>query len=199
MNPFESQDEYYDQQFKDVVFEAGALQEKEFEDCVFINCCFTETTFTNCQFNECRFENCDLSLIKVGQSTFRNTTFKDSKVIGVDWTMASWSKFISFSPINFTNCMVDYSTFIGLTLVKIAFKECVVKDVDFSEADLTEADFTKANLSKSRFQQTNLTRANFEDATDYFIDVTANTVAKAKFSLPEAISLLKGLDIQLVG
>jgi uncharacterized protein YjbI with pentapeptide repeats len=137
-------------------------------------------------------------LLRVEQSTFRNTTFKDSKVIGVDWTMASWSKFISFSPVNFYECVIDFSTFIGLSLVKISFKECGVKDVDFSGADLTEADFSKAVLSKSQFRNTNLTQANFEDATDYTIDVTVNMVSKAKFSLPEAISLLRGLEIKLV-
>lgn len=198
MNPFDAQAECYDQPFKDIVFESEELQGTEFDDCVFTNCSFRETAFTACQFNDCIFADCDLSLVTVAQSTFKNTTFKRSKLVGIDWTMASWSKFISISPIHFYECAVDFSTFIGLALAKIRFKDCSVKEVDFSEADLAEADFSQALLSKSQFRHTNLTKANFEKAADYAIDVTINTVVKAKFSLPEAVSLLDGLDIKLV-
>ena len=118
-------------------------------------------------------------------------------MIGVDWTIASWPKPTLGSPINFHNCGVDFSNFFGLSLPKISFKGSSVKDVEFSETDLTDGDFSNAILTKSRFSQTNLTRANFQDATEYSIDVTNNWLAKARFSFPEAISLLRSLDIEL--
>ena len=52
--------------------------------------------------------------------------------------------------------------------------------------------------SLKQFRQCNLTRANFEEATGYAIDVKLNEVSKARFSLPEAVSLLRSLDIVLV-
>lgn len=40
--------------------------------------------------------------------------------------------------------------------------------------------------------------ANFIGARNYAIDPTQNTLKKAKFSLPEAMSLLRSLDIELI-
>jgi uncharacterized protein YjbI with pentapeptide repeats len=93
---------------------------------------------------------------------------------------------------------VDFSAFIGLKLRKLVLTKCSAKEVEFSEADLTSADLRGTDLTKSRFQQTNLMRANFEGATNYSIDLATNKITKARFSLPEALSLLYGLDIVLV-
>jgi fluoroquinolone resistance protein len=51
---------------------------------------------------------------------------------------------------------------------------------------------------ESRFLHTNLTEANFTDASNYAIDVQQNTVKHAKFALPEAVNLLRCMDIELV-
>ncbi|HEX6384107.1 MAG TPA: pentapeptide repeat-containing protein [Anaerolineae bacterium] len=171
----------------------------EFIDCLFSGCTFRETLFKNCRFHECVFSNCDLSLARVEGSSFSNTRFVKSRVIGINWTLASWPKYPLRPPIRFDECVLDYSTFIGLSLPGIRITGCRAKDVDFSEADLSEADFSKTDLSESRFGQTNLAKANFEDATNYTIDVHLNDVSKARFSLPEAVSLLRSLDIILPG
>ena len=71
-------------------------------------------------------------------------------------------------------------------------------DVDFAEADLTGANLTHTDFQESRFFKTNLTQADFSHAVRYSIAVHLNTVKKAKFSLPEAMSLLYALDILLV-
>jgi fluoroquinolone resistance protein len=198
LDAFQSQAEYSNQSFSKVRLEAARVVRKEFDECVFSHCSFRESTFQECKFSGCTFQDCDLSLVRFDGSSFNDTTFERSKVIGVNWTIAAWSKFQSDSPITFTECVVDFSAFIGLTLRKITFKKCSAQVVEFSEADLSASNFSCTNLAKSRFSQTNLTRANFEGATNYSIDLTANKVTKAKFSLPEALSLLYGLDIVLV-
>lgn len=198
VEPFKAQAEYSSESFKKIRYEAGRVQYKEFYDCVFANCSFRESIFAACKFNDCTFEDCDLSLVRFEGSAFSDTTFIRSKVIGVNWTLAAWSQFMSESPIRFHECAVDFSAFIGLTLRKIVFNKCSAKEVEFSEADLTGANFTGTDLAKSRFSRTNLTRANFEGATNYMIDLATNKVTKARFSLPEALSLLYGLDIVLV-
>ena len=85
----------------------------------------------------------------------------------------------------------------GLRLHKISFANCTMREVDLMEADLTEANFQKAVLTRSQFNRTNLTRANFSGATEYTINPTLNIVTQATFALPEALSLLTGLDIRL--
>ncbi len=197
-NPFEDQAEYSNENFKRVRLEAAHVRGKEFYECVFSKCSLRETHFHTCKFTDCTFEDCDLSLINVPESTFAETRFERSKVIGVNWTIAAWSRLVAESPISFHECVVDFSAFIGLSLRKIVFEKCVAQEVEFSEADLSDADFSGTDLARSRFRNTNLTRANFEGATNYSIDLSANKITKARFALPEALSLLYSFDILLV-
>ena len=197
-NLFDSQDEHTNHRFQKLVHENTMIVNKEFYNCTFKGCSFRETTFRSCTFQDCTFQDCDLSLIKVNDSSFKTTKFENSQVVGVNWTLASWSKFSISAPVNFLNCAINYSTFIGLKLKEVQITKCVAKDVDFSETDLTKADCSHTDFSNSRFSHTNLTKANFEGAIHYTIDVTSNTLKKTKFSLPEAMSLLYSLDIILV-
>ncbi len=100
--------------------------------------------------------------------------------------------------VNFVDCDLSYSVFIGLTLRKMIVTKCVAKDVDFAEADLTQADFTYTDLAESQFLHTNLTEADFTHARNYWIDAGLNTLKQARFSLPEAIALLRSMNIVLV-
>ncbi|MFN2172536.1 MAG: pentapeptide repeat-containing protein [Candidatus Promineifilaceae bacterium] len=197
MNPFQSENEFDGRRFKQITLEDDRLSDKAFYDCSFSDCSFRETAFRDCTFDGCLFKNCDLSLITVEGCSFNNTRFEHSKVIGVDWTYAFWPGFVLQPPLSFLACAVDYSTFIGLKLPKISFKDSSLKDVAFTEADLTGADFSGSDLSKSTFHQTKLQGANFAGAAGYHIDLTQNDAAKAKFSLPEAMSLLYALNIEI--
>jgi len=85
-----------------------------------------------------------------------------------------------------------------LNLREIAIIECKVNNVDFREADLTKANLTYSDFAESMFVNSDLTEADFTYADNYRIDVRVNKITKAKFMLPEAASLLEGLDIKLV-
>lgn len=73
--------------------------------------------------------------------------------------------------------------------------KCEAIEVDFTEADLNHGDFQYTDFEKSIFFKTNLSCTNFQQAKNYLIDVRNNTLKKARFSLPEALSLLFSLDI----
>jgi uncharacterized protein YjbI with pentapeptide repeats len=100
--------------------------------------------------------------------------------------------------VGFFKSALSHSTFIGLSLKGIQIKACLATGVDFREADLSQADFAGTDLSESLFGDTNLTEADLSRARNYHIDPSQNAVKQAKFSLPEAMSLLYGLDIVLV-
>ena len=169
----------------------------EFHDCIFLNCSFAETVFESCRFVDCLFRGCDLSLAQVPYSSFASARFEQSRVQGVNWTKAKWEANWLGKPPVFVDSTINHSTFIGLQLKGIVIKDCSSADVDFREADLTGADFSGSDLSKSLFGKTNLTKANLGSARNYHIDPRQNTLTKAKFSLPEAISLLYSMDIVL--
>jgi uncharacterized protein YjbI with pentapeptide repeats len=99
--------------------------------------------------------------------------------------------------MGFFKCAISHSTFIGLSLRGIQIRDCVAADVDFREADLSRAGFGGTDLSKSLFSSTDLTEADLSGARNYDIDPGRNVLKQARFSLPEAMSLLYSLDIVL--
>jgi fluoroquinolone resistance protein len=189
-----------DRLFKNVRWDGRELARITFEDCRFNGCSFKETAFLSCRFQNCVFEKCDLSLAKVDKSIFTHTRFEDSKLIGVEWVNASWAKKEIqrlLQSIDFTRCVLNYSTFMGLTLEKMVLKKCTAKEVDFTNADLRQADCTFTDFENSPFIHTDLSEADLRGATHYMINPLVNTLKKAKFSLPEAMALLYSLEIEI--
>jgi fluoroquinolone resistance protein len=194
-----SQSHYSDQVFADVVWERREqLVSSEFHDCTFVRCRLVETVFRSCRFLNCTFCDCDLSLAQVPDSVFSGTKFEGSRIVGVDWTRADWSAIGLRGPIGFDRCAISHSTFIGLKLRRIRIRNSVAVNVDFREADLSLADFAGTDLSESLFSSTDLTKADLSRARNYHIDPGRNVLKQAKFSLPEAMSLLYSMDIVLV-
>jgi uncharacterized protein YjbI with pentapeptide repeats len=189
---------YHDRRFQDLSLQGVSLAGSEFHDCQFEACSFAEGVFQACRFVDCAFQECDLSLVQIPGSLFSVTRFTDSRVIGVDWTQADWSGVSLGKPIAFERCAISHSTFIGLKLTGIHIKECVAADVDFREADLTNADFSGSDLGQSLFLNTNLSEADLSTARNYHIAPEHNVLKGARFSLPEAMSLLFNMDIVLV-
>lgn len=192
-----AQTHYTGQVFTDIHLEGAELLSSEFYDCTFIRGFWSKSVLRNCRFINCLFQACDLNLVQVPGSVFSVTRFEDSKVIGVDWTRADWTGTRLGDPIGFVRCAINHSTFIGLKLSGIEIRGCSAVNVDFREADLSKANFAGTNLSESLFSNTNLTAADLSDACNYHIVPGQNTLKQAKFSLPEAMSLLYNLDIVL--
>jgi uncharacterized protein YjbI with pentapeptide repeats len=190
---------FNDQEFKDLELDGTEIISSEFIDCEFFNCSFVESIIKKCRFVNCDFKQCDLSLCKIPESIFINTSFNDSKLIGVNWAQADWSTLDLGKPINLFKSAINHCTFIGLNLNGIQIIDCQAINVDFREADLSQADFSGSDLSDSLFIHTDLTEADLSKARNYLIDPGLNQLKKAKFSLPEAMSLLYNMDIILTG
>lgn len=189
--------EYEAQEFKGLTFNNGQIDLAEFNTCTFVKCTLRETIFNACKFRDCTFKSCDLSLIKLNKCSLVETTFEDSQLVGINWTEALWPSKFFFKTVDFYRCALNHSTFMGLNLKKVTFKQCVAHDVDFSEANLSQSNCTYTDFSNSRFFHTNLSEADFSGASQYAIAPVLNTLKKTRFSLPEAMALLYGLDIVL--
>jgi len=183
---------FYKETFKGLTYIKRKVQDVEFENCIFEKCIFIECVFENCRFIDCNFIECSISANKPFNSQFINVGFKDSKIMGFDWTKTKSVRLLSFS-----QCDISYSNFSFIKLPNLKLLECIAKEVNFNDADLTNGVFTKTDFSKSIFSNTNLTRVDFRKAFNYGIDINFNILKRAKFSLPEATSLLKSLDIVL--
>ncbi|KZE74309.1 pentapeptide repeat-containing protein [Paenibacillus elgii] len=192
------EEEYYDEHFVEAQYSQQEVTSVRFYDCTFTKCDFSETVFKDCKFSGCTFENCNLSLIQVLDCDFSQVSFTHSKLIGINWAEMAPPRKVGSGLLRFEECTLSHSTFIGLTLPKSVITKCTAKNVDFRESDLTEADMSYTDFSESLFDRTNLTAADFSFATNYMIDPGLNPIRKAKFTLPEAISLLYCMDIQLI-
>ncbi len=194
-----AQKEYDSQEFKGLSLRSGHIEGKEFTSCTFIKCSFRETAFKACKFHDCTFKGCDLSLIAPQECYFKNTQFAELQIIGVNWmdTNLANKKAVFGKPVDFINCALNHSTFMGLNLKRVRLAQCLAVDVSFEEADLSGSDCTYTDFKDSRFLHTDLTEADFTGATNYSIAAGLNTLKKTRFSLPEAMSLLYGLDIIL--
>ena len=194
---FSNNTEFYEQNFSSLSHPSTIIEDKLFEQCQFINANFSESQFIRCKFVDCEFNNCNLSAVKFKASLFNNVTFFESKVIGVNWTMLNWPLIRLSSPFHFYNSILSHSSFYGLELQELVIEACIAHDVDFREADLRRANFKLTDFEKSQFVHTKLNAADFTEAHSYSIDPTKNEIRKAKFSLPDAIHLLDGFDIQI--
>ena len=195
-NPFSST-EYNNEIFKTIDGRHVELRGVEFTGCKFTRCTFHEASLNNCKFQQCTFVDCDFSMSRLKGSSFAEVVFKDSQLVGINWVDTSLGKKSFLKPADFQHCVLNYSTFIAASLKKVSITQCVAHSVDFTDADLSLSNCSRTDFTESRFHHTNLTGANFTGATNYAISVIDNTVKKAKFSLPEAMTLLYGLGIEI--
>jgi uncharacterized protein YjbI with pentapeptide repeats len=132
----------------------------------------------------------------VTSTRFRDVRFESTKILGVDWTKAdSMDDPHANTSLFFLDCVLDLSSFFGLNLRSATIERCSAKETDFGEADLQGAVCRRTDFSGARFHGTNLEHADLREALNYAIDPRANKVKGARFSLPEAVALLRGLDI----
>ncbi|MBL4621113.1 MAG: pentapeptide repeat-containing protein [Immundisolibacteraceae bacterium] len=191
-------DNFYAITFEQQDFSSAEIKGKEFDNCTFKKCDFNEAILNKCNFIECDFLDCNLSLIKIQYSKFNDVTFRDSKLIGIDWTKVAWSNLATEAPVSFYKSILNDCSFYGLSLQELIIEECKAHHVDFREGDFSMANFTHTDLTGSMYGNTRLTNADFSEATNYDINVFQSDIKGAKFSRFDAVRLLDSLDIELV-
>ncbi|MFB5171172.1 pentapeptide repeat-containing protein [Erwinia amylovora] len=198
MTQLMSNREYFTQAYARLDLSSCGIENTLFEECEFEHCNFTAAQFSRCKFIDCDFRHCNLSLMEIPASRFNHVSFHECKLTGVDWTQAYWPAFNLDPGLHFNKSILSHASFFGLKLPGMKMEECKLHEVDFRECDLAGAEMTECDLYGSLFNHTDLSAADFTDSWDYRIDVLNNTVARAKFSRQEAVTLLESLGIELV-
>lgn len=194
----ENNKQYFEQSFDKQILTSLEVVNAKFEDCEFNDCDFSEALFSRCNFLNCTFNRCNLSLIKIPYTRLFEINFNECKLVGIDWTRASWPSFNLSAELKFNRSILNDSSFFGLVLNELQLDECKLHDIDFREADFSNSMMTYCDFSHSLFMRTNLHNVDFTESTNFNIDVLENKISKAKFSRYEALSLLQSLEIQLV-
>ena len=140
------------------------------------------------------FETCSIVGANLTGTRLTEVVFEGCKLVGIDFR-----KCRAFPSIDmqFFDCVLDGCNFSDLSLKRQKFVSTDLRRCTFLRTDLTDADFSHSDLVESIFHECDLRRADFSRARNYLIDPTGNKIAGAKFSLPEAVSLLRGFEIEL--
>ncbi len=172
---------------------SGALiKDKQFHNCSFESLKGQNVRLLRCKFVDCTFVSCDLSNATLKNCVFRGVRFENSKLIGINWTDAE-----TVMHLEFRHCHLSFGNFEDLDLRKSIFEDCIAREVEFARANLMAVNAQRTDFRGANFQRSNLTKADFRGAQEYSIRADENTLKDARFSLPEAISLLYGLGIHI--
>jgi uncharacterized protein YjbI with pentapeptide repeats len=122
--------------------------------------------------------------------------FEKSKLLGVDWTKADGMEDRRApTALSFSECILDLSSFFGLNLRGAMIERCSAREADLTNADMRNAVCVGTNFEGAKFHGTDLERADLRGALSYVIDPRVNKVKGGRFSLPDAVALLRGLGV----
>ncbi len=155
---------------------------------------YVEKDLAGAELEEILFETCSFVATDLTDTRLVEVTFEGCKLVGVDFRRCCAFPAID---MQFFNCVLDGCNFSDLSLKRQKFVSCDLRRCVFLRADLSEADFSHSDLDESIFHECDLRRTDFSRARNYLVDPNGNKIAGAKFSLPEAISLLRGFEIEL--
>ncbi len=179
--------------FEKVTYSQKEIKNREFESCTFQQCDLSESNFIGCRFIDCTFSSCNLTMLKLNRCTMSNALFRDSKILGVNFSNCEDSLF----SVRFEGCVADYASFMNKKMAKTVFRQTSLKQVNFANAVLTQAVFDGCDLYDATFNRTQLNEADFRTARNYIIDPENNPVRKAKFSAYGLVGLLTKYNLHI--
>lgn len=177
---------HQDRTFEKVSYSGQQVYDRSFERCTFIRCDLARSDLKKSRFVECVFVACDLTMVKLTGVRMQQVVFRDSKLLGVDFSACSEMLF----QVAFDGCVLDHSVLTGMNLRRTRFDHCSMKGVDLERADLGEAVLRECDLLDAVFGATQLRGADLTAAYNFRIDPERNLVKGARFSLQGAVGLL---------
>ncbi|MEI7595959.1 MAG: pentapeptide repeat-containing protein [Bacteroidota bacterium] len=178
-------------EYRDVDISSKEVKNKTFEQCYFINCKFIETIFSNCDFIDCKFDSCNFANAILPDTGLKTVIFEQSKLIGIDFYAC---KDFLFN-VSFSDCILDFASFIKKNLKKTKFLNTSLESVNFSDADLSDSKFENCNLMNTQFFHSILVKADFSTSKNIYLNPNDNKIGKAKFSLNQLPGLLAFYNI----
>lgn len=181
--------------FTGVTLSGADLGRKEFTDCVFDNCKLQETDWRGSRLDECKFMGGDLTRLRPRGMRAHAVTFVGCKLMGVEWTDLG-----QFPQLAFRECVLDFASFVGLSLRRTEFLACKISEANFFDVDLREADFTGSDLGGAIFRGCTFdARTDLSGALGLFLDPAVNHARGAAISLEAAALLAVHLGLRVAG
>lgn len=184
---------FQDKNFSLINFAEQIIKPGEYDGCKFEACIFSGIDLSGFEFEDCIFSNCDFSNTKISGVAFKNVQFEHCKLIGLQFDECN-PFLLEF---HFNVCILNYSSFYQLKIIKTIFTKCILQEVDFTETNLSEANFTECDFSGAMFNATNLRKADLRTSYNFSINPEQNQISGAKFSLETLPGLLHQYNIEI--
>ncbi len=179
--------------FSQINFTETPLELGEYENCTFQQCMFGGQDLSHFIFADCLFDESDLSNCKVTNTTLRDVSFDNCKLLGLRFEDCN----TFLLSMNFSHCVLNFSSFYKLKLKSAQFQHCSLHEVDFTEVELNDSDFQHADLTGAVFSRSNLTGVDFRGASNIVLDPEENKLQKAKFNRDNVFGLLTKYGIKI--
>lgn len=186
------------ERFERLTFTGETFYDCDFSDCVFADCTFEDCKLDHSVLTECQFLRCTVTDLKTTMSRAKFTDFENCTLNNIDWMSLQGDGAFADPIESLRDCRLKYNTFTEMNLTKFKFAGSVIQRSMFAKCNLVSADFEKCDLLDTEFFQCDMRKANFKEASGYKVDIFGCKLQDAKFSLPEAVSLLGDLRIQLL-
>lgn len=184
-----------DELFAGIDWDSQVITDTEFEACTFDKVSLVRTTLQGCRFLDCRFANSDLSLIRPVDTLLGGCFVEDSRLLGIDWTLARWPAVGLAEPNVFQRCDVSMSTFAGLHLEGLQLENCRAHDTSFREAHLARANLSGTDCLGADFTGADLSGARLVDTRHLFLDPTSTRLQGAVVDPVVALQMLSNLGV----
>ena len=186
------------ERFERLNFTGETFYDCDFSDCVFADCTFEDCKLDHSVLTECQFLRCTVTNLKTTMSRAKFTDFENCTLNNIDWMSLQGDGAFADPIESLRDCRLKYNTFTEMNLTKFKFAGSVIQRSMFAKCNLVSADFEKCDLLDTEFFQCDMRKANFKEASGYKVDIFGCKLQDAKFSLPEAVSLLGDLRIKLL-
>nr|AYM52854.1 pentapeptide repeat-containing protein [Myxococcaceae bacterium MCy9487] len=187
-------DSFENESFTELDLQGADLSDKEFYKCTFQGCELQESRWKGTNLETCVFQGCNLTRAILNGTRLRGVRFGGSKLMGIDWTGVS-----SNPEVEFEECGMRYSSFVGISLRKTSWLRCVAPETNFFDIDLTDSDFSGTDLTGSNFRGCTLTRTDFSGATGLMLDPAQNRMKDTRVPVETAMGLAYSLGMIVDG
>ena len=154
-------------------------------------------TLRDARFLDCVFIDCDLSMARLDAVTLRGVRFEACRLAGVDMGalrddglgIEATFDACDLDRVQIAHADLRACVFTGGRARGASLRRCDVRSVAFDGVDLTHATFLGCDLRE----------ADLRSARGYRIDPSSNRVSGMRVALPEALSFLVMLELELDG
>lgn len=188
-------DSFDERVFTGLTLPGADLGGKEFTGCTFVRCKLQETSWRRARLEGCKFDDCDLTRAVPRGMVALDVRFEHCKLMGVEWADLG-----QFPQLHFSDCVLDFASFVGLSLRSSRFINCKITEANFLDSDLRATCFAGSDMSSAILRGCKLDRdTDLGGVTGLLLDPATNQARGVEVPIDSAALLAMHLGLRVTG